>query len=188
MELDDLKEKWKTAIFQSPFELKDTLERRITALESSGRGLRRTFIIEMSIVAIVYAAFILLVWFMADKVMTYMCKMVFITAAATVPIAWRMYKSQKWANSMDYTQDVRSNMVAFLRYYKITLRLYQWSSYIILVVLLLMMFTDNDFVRLPYNVKLTVVIYTGAVFILTEPYIRIVYWRRISVFENFLKD
>lgn len=188
MELDDLKEQWKTATFQSPFELKETLERRITKLEKTGRGLRTTFLIEMSFVVVIYVGFILLVWFMADRVLTYMYKMVIATAIATAPIAWRMYKSQKWINSMDYSKDMRSNMVEFLSYYRITLRLYQWSSYLIIIVILLLMFTDGDFARLSPRIKTTVVIYMGAIFFLTEPYIRIVYGRRIAVFENFLKE
>jgi hypothetical protein len=188
MELDDLKETWRTATLDSSFNLKDTLQKRITAIESSGRGLRRTFLIEMAIVVVIYVAFIVLVWNMADKVQSYMYKLVAVTAIATVPVAWRMYKSQKWINSMDYTKDMRSNMVAFLQYYRLTVRLYQWSSYAIIVVVLLLTFMDESFIVQSSRVKFTFVIYMVAVFILTEPYIRIVYGRRISVFENFLKD
>jgi hypothetical protein len=188
MELDDLKEKWKSTTFQPRFELKDALERRISTLERSGRGIRRVFLIEMIIVSIIYAAFILLVWFMADSITSYMYKLVIVTAIATVPITWRMYKSQKWINSMDYTKDVRSNMVEFLRYYKVTLRLYKWSTYIIIALILVLFYTDNDFERLRGGIKMTLLIYLAVVAILTEPYIRIAYGRRISVFENFLND
>jgi hypothetical protein len=188
MELDDLKEKWKSTTFQSPFDLKDTLERRVNAIERSGKGLRQAFWIEMIIIGLIYAGFILTVWFMADRVMPYMYKLVIVTSIAMVPIAWRMYKSQKWINSMDYTKDVRSNMIEFLGYYKLTLRLYQWSTYIIIVIILILFYTDSDFGRLPGGIKTTLVIYLAAIAILTEPYIRVVYGRRITVFENFLND
>lgn len=188
MELDDLKEKWKTANFQTPFELKDTLERRISAIERSGRGIRRLFFFEMAVAFIIYAGFVLTVWYMADRVMSYMYKLVIVTAIAMIPIAWRMYKSQKWINSMDYTKDVRSNMVDFIRYYKLTLRLYQWGTYIIVVIILIIFYTDNDFDRLQGSIKMILVIYLGVVAALTEPYIRIMYGRRIKVFENFLND
>jgi hypothetical protein len=188
MELDDLKEKWKSTTFQSPFELKDSLEQRITAIEHSGRGIRRVFMIEMIIVAAIYAGFILMVWFMAESVTSYMYKLVVITGVATIPISWRMYKSQRWINSMDYTKDVRSNMVGFLHYYKVTLRLYQWSTYVTVVVILVLMFTDDEFRNTPSGAKVTLVIYLVALAALTEPYIRIVYGRRIAVFEKFLND
>jgi hypothetical protein len=188
MELDDLKQTWKTTTFQSPFELKDTLQRRIGEIKSSGRGLRKVFIIEMVIIAIIYIAFMLLVWFVTERVTTYMYKLVGVTSVAMIPIAWRMYKSQKWINSMDYTKDMRSNMIEFLTYYKITLRLYQWSTYAIIVVILILFYTDSDFERLDGNIQMTLVIYLGIVAVFTEPYIRIVYRRRITVFENFLND
>lgn len=188
MELDDLKEKWKTGTFQSHSELKVTLEQRVSSLERSGRGIRRVFIAEMILVAIIYLAFLLLVWLMAEKVTTYMYKLVAITGIASLPIVWRMYKSQKWVTTMDYSRDIRSNMVEFLRYFKITLRLYQWSTYVIIVLILVMMFTDNDFERLQWKVKMTLVVYLFVLAALTEPYIRIVYGRRITVFEKFLND
>lgn len=187
MELDDLKEQWRSTTFQSPFDLKDTLERR-KAIERSGKGLRLAFWIEMIIIAVAYAAFILTVWFMTDRVTSYMYKLVAVTGIAMVPIAWRMYKSQRWINSMDYTKDMRSNMIEFLVYYKVTLRLYQWSTYAIIVIILILFYTDSDYGRLPGNIKTILVVYLGIVAALTEPYIRIVYGRRITVFENFLKD
>ncbi|HWA32737.1 MAG TPA: hypothetical protein VG737_01340 [Cyclobacteriaceae bacterium] len=188
MELDDLKEKWKTATVQSPVTIKDVLAKKISAIERSGKGMRRVFYLEMVFVALVYAGFLWLVWAMGDLLMTYMYKLVITTAIATVPVGWRMYKAQKWINSMDYTIDMRSNMVAFLDYYKTSLRWYQWSTYIIIIVILALFFTDNDFIGLQSRVKVTVVIYLVAVFFLTEPYIRIVYGKRIPVFENFLRE
>src|SRR5690242_7940603 len=140
MELDDLKEKWKTATVQSPVEIKDVLTKKISAIESTGKGIRRTFYVEMIFVAVIYSGFLWLVWDMGNAMMTYMYKLVISTAVATVPITWRMYKSQRWINTMDYTIDVRSNMVAFLDYYKTSLRWYQWSTYIIIVVILALFF------------------------------------------------
>ncbi|HZY79428.1 MAG TPA: hypothetical protein VFE50_07895 [Cyclobacteriaceae bacterium] len=188
MELDDLKEKWKTATVQSSVDIKDVLTKKVSSIKQSGRSIRRVFYIEMAFVAVAYLGFIWLVLAMGDSMFSYMYKLVAATGIATVPVSWRMYKSQRWINSMDYTIDMRSNMVAFLSYYKTTLRWYQWSTYIIILVILVLFFTDGDFIALPYKVKVTAVVYLVAVFLLTEPYIRMVYGKRIAVFENFLKE
>jgi hypothetical protein len=188
MELDDLKQQWKTATVEPSAGMKDVLARKVSEMRSSGRGLRTVFYIEMAFVVVIYTGFLWIVLAMGSAVMSYMYKLVIATGIATAPIAWRMYKSQRWINSMDYTQDMRSNMIAFLDYYKTTLRWYQWSSYAIILVIIILFFTDNDFIRLQSGIKFTIVIYLAVIFLLTEPYIRIVYRRRLTVFEDFLKE
>ena len=89
---------------------------------------------------------------------------------------------------MDYTNDIRSNMISFLEYYRRTLRLYQWSTYAVVMILMIFMFTDSDFIQLSFMLKAITVCYMTAAVLLTAPYIRITYGRKTSTFEEFLKE
>jgi len=189
MELDDLKEKWRATPDQSStVEIRDAIEKKISALRRSGRGIRRVFMIEIMIVLVIYSGVLLMMWFMGERFMSYMYKIVIVTTIGSLPVVWRLYKAQKWINTMDYAKDIRTNMIAFLAYYKTTLRMYQWSTYVVVVILLVLMFTDADFMQLPLKLKLLIVGYMSTALLLTAPYIRLTYGRQTASFEDFLRD
>ncbi|MEI9917374.1 MAG: hypothetical protein WDO14_01060 [Bacteroidota bacterium] len=189
MELDDLKAQWKATVVEpSPHEIREALEKKISMLRRSGRGIRRIFVIEIVIVLAMYTGVLLMMWFMRDRVMSYMYKIIIVTAVGSLPVVWRMYKSQRWINTMDYSNDIRSNMIAFLAYYRNTLKLYQWSTYIVVTVLLVLMFSDRNFLELSFALKTITVCYMTAALLLTAPYIRITYGRKTSIFEEFLRE
>ena len=189
MELDDLKAHWKATVVEpSPHEIREALEKKISSIQRSGRGIRRIFVIEIIIVLAMYVGVVLMMWFMKERVMSYMYKIIVVTAVGSLPVIWRMYKSQRWINTMDYTQDIRSNIIAFLEYYRKTLRLYQWSTYAVVIILLILMFSDSDFVKLSFILKAITVCYMTAAVLLTAPYIRITYGRKTSIFEEFLRE
>ncbi|MEJ0031572.1 MAG: hypothetical protein WDO15_14880 [Bacteroidota bacterium] len=134
-----------TVVQPSPDEIREALEKKLSSLRRSGRGIRRIFVMEVVIVLAMYVGVLLMMWFMSERFMSYMYKIVVVTAVGSLPVIWRMYKSQRWINTMDYTKDIRSNMIAFLDYYRKTLKLYQWSTYVVVAVLLILMFSDSDF-------------------------------------------
>lgn len=192
MELDDLKAQWaqlgSTVVQPSPDEIREALEKKLSSLRRSGRGIRRIFVMEVVIVLAMYVGVLLMMWFMSERFMSYMYKIVVVTAVGSLPVIWRMYKSQRWINTMDYTKDIRSNMIAFLDYYRKTLKLYQWSTYVVVAVLLILMFSDSDFMDLSFMLKALTVCYMTAAVLLTAPYIRITYGRKTSIFEEFLRE
>jgi hypothetical protein len=189
MELDDLKKPWKeTTATPSADAIKEAIEKRISTFRRSGRGIRNTFAIEMTIVALIYLGFFLMMWFLQEGIQTYMYNIVAITTITTIPVVWRLYKSQRWITSMDYTVDVRTNLEAFVRYFKRSLLIYEWATYAVVAIIGVMLFFDNDFQALPLGVKTTVGSYVIVVTALTRPYIRIAYGRKIKVFESFLQE
>jgi hypothetical protein len=192
MELDDLKAQWTrldAAVVQpSPDEVRGALEKKISSLRGSGRGIRRIFVIEVVVVLAMYVGVLLMMWFVRERFMSYMYKIVIVTAVGSLPVIWRMYKSQRWINTMDYTKDIRSNVLGFVDYYRKTLRLYQWSTYVVVAVLLILMFSDSDFMKLSFTLKAITVCYMTAAVLLTAPYIRITYGRKTSIFEEFLRE
>jgi hypothetical protein len=189
MELDDLKDKWRLSTdVPTRVGLHESLERSISEFEKSGKGIRRMFFIEVLFVLAVYVMFISIVWILGDRVMGYLIKLVAIVGIGFLPVLWRLYKSQKWINSMDYTMDIRSNIHDFLVYYKRTLSIYKWSSYIVIVLTLVMLFADREFVSLPMWIKIVIVAYMITIFLLTAPYIRMAYGRKTEAFERFLDE
>ena len=189
MELDDLKKQWKeTAAAPPPNAVSEAIEKRLSTFESSGRGIRKTFVVEMTFVALIYIGFFCMMWFLNEGMEAYMYKMVIITAIATVPIVWRLYKAQRWINSMDYTADVRTNIVTFVSYFKKTLLMYEWITYVIMLTIFGILLTDSAFNILPLSIKLLVFGYVLIFTLLTRPYIRFAYGRKLSAFEDFLKE
>jgi len=189
MELDDLKEKWRaSAVPSSTPDIREALERKISDLRSSGRGIRRVFYIELAVAALGYVVLLLMAIYVGERMMTYMLKIIVVTTVGSVPVIWRLYKSQLWINSIDYGQDMRSNMVAFLRYYKTTLKIYQWSCYLVIAVLLVMLYYDNDFMALDMKIRLKIIVYMLSVGVLALPYIWFLYGRRTSAIDAFLRE
>lgn len=189
MELDDLKKQWKEAATASSADaIREAIEKKISTLEQSGRGIRKAFVIEMIMVFVIYVFFWLMVWFFRYAIASYMYNILIVTSVASIPIIWRLYKSQRWINSMDYTMDMRTNIAAFVKYYKRTLRIYEWGTYIMVLVTLLFMLADPTFQVVERSVQITVMAYMFLVCLITRPYVRLMYGRRLSVFEDFLKD
>lgn len=189
MELDDLKEKWKaSAVPSSTPDIREALEKKISAIRNSGRGIRRVFYIELAVAALSYVVLLLMAIYFGERMLTYMLKLIIITTIGSLPVIWRLYKSQQWINSIDYGQDMRSNMVAFLGYYRTTLKIYQWSCYLVIAITLVVLYFDHDFMALDMKVRIKIIAYMFAVGVLAVPYIWFLYGRRTSAIDAFLRE
>lgn len=189
MELDDFKTKWKeVATLGRTAIAKEDLQKMVSALSRSGRGIRLIFILELIFVVGAYSAFGLLVFFFEAKLQPYMYKLVGLTFIATLPICYRLFKSQQWINSIDYSTDIKTNLSAFLRYYKTTLKLYRWSAYFMIPLMIIVLYADTSFRQQGIALNTTIVIYIVVVLMLTGPYVRWAYGRRADSIEAFLKD
>lgn len=189
MELDDLKKQWKeVGTTPSPELIRKAIEKKIPGLERSGRSIRINFWIEMIIALLVYAFFVYMMWRFGKIMPLYMYKIVITIGVLTTPIVWRLYKSQRWVNAMDYTVDVRTNVVAFLKYYKRTLWLYEYGTYFVVAITLVILFTDSSFNDLQPKFKWPIVTYVTLLCLVVRPYIRFAYGRKMKVFEDFLKE
>jgi hypothetical protein len=189
MELDDLREKWKSAVVQpSSVGVQQAIEKRISAFETSGRGIRKVFLIELAVVATIYAGALLILLFVGERMVSYMYKIIVVTAIGSLPVIWRLYKSQKWINTMNYGDDMRSNIIAFLAYYKATLTLYKWTTYVVVLVIFILMFSDSEFTTLSLLLKIVIGCYMFGSMLLVGPYIRVTYGRKAGAFEDFLRE
>lgn len=189
MELDDLKKQWHQAIPNASADtVKEAIEKKISNLERSGRGIRRAFWLEMLVVSVMYLCFIGILVYFNNHVMLFIYKIIGLIGLTTIPIMVRLYRMQKRTDDIDYSKDVRSNVIEFVRYYKKSLLIYEWGSYIIVVVTALMLYFDSSFMSLELKLKGLVFGYLVVVMIITRPYIYYVYGRKVSAFEDFLKD
>jgi hypothetical protein len=185
MELEEFKTAWNK---ESKISItRDSLERRINQIEESGRKIRRAFIVELITLCAIYLFFVGMIIIFHGAVQSFVYKLVAITFIGFLPTVYRLYQSQLWINAMDYANDLRSNLLAFLTYYKTTLRWYGWSSMIISVLMFIMLFTDEDFLALGIGWKIGTCVYVILVLLLTKPYLKKVYGRHVKQFEMFLE-
>ncbi len=185
MELDDFKEQWRN-IPALPVK-KEALQQQVDALEKSGKRIRRVFLVESVIIACIYLFFISAALFFAGKIAPFYYKLVVVIFLGSATTYFRLYKSQRWINSMDYAKDLRSNLTAFLGYYKKTLSVGLWSSYLISVCLFIVLLTDHSFLALETPWKAGVLVYIIVVQLFTVPYIKKVYGKPIRSLELLLE-
>lgn len=88
---------------------------------------------------------------------------------------------------MDYSKDLTSNLAAFLGYYKKTLSIGLWSSYLISACLFIVLLTDGSFLALEMPWKAGVIVYIIVVQLFTVPYIKKVYGKPIRAIEMLLE-
>lgn len=189
MELDDLKKQWKsTPTNQSTDAIKDAIEKKISGMERSGRGIARTFWIEMFFSWLIYVIFLMIMWLYRDLIETYMYKITILIGVSMIPIVWRLYKSMKWAQSIDYSQDVRTNIIAFLKYFKRTLLIYEVGCYVIVAISFAVIYTDQSFLAAKLKVQTIIFLYLMLVAVIARPYVYLVYGKKVKAFEEFLKD
>ena len=136
---------------------------------------------------LIYFGFLAVVFWGGD-VKPFMYKLVVITLVAAVPMAYRLYKAQRMIRAIDYSRDIKSNLIDFMIYYKTTLNLYRWGSYGLLTLMLLIFFMDKSFTDLDFKLQLGIVGYIILVMLLIGPYIRKAYGSKIKSMEAFLND
>jgi hypothetical protein len=185
MELDDFKTAWNKEAKLGM--TRESLQQRINQIEKSGRKIRRAFVVELVIIGVIYLFFIGMIIFFSGQIQSFMYKLVVITFIVFLPTAYRLYQSQLWINAMDYSIDIRSNLVAFLTYYRTTLKWYWWSSMIISVLMFIMLFTDDDFLAIGIEWKIGTCANIILILLLTRPYLKRVYGRHVREFEVFLE-
>jgi hypothetical protein len=185
MELEDFKTAWKKDGRLNM--TRDSLLKRIDQIEKSGRKIRRAFIVELAVAGAVCLFCVGMIIFFNGQIQSFMYKLVAITFIAFLPTSYRLYQSQLWINAMDYSIDIRSNLLAFLTYYKTTLKWYWWSSIIVSVLMFIMLFTDEDFLAIGVEWKIGTSAYIILVLLLAKPYLKRVYGKHVQEFETFLE-
>jgi hypothetical protein len=187
MELDDLKESWNARNSNYPPLQTADFQTMIKSIEKSKRGIRGVFFAELCIVLFIYLGFLLVVFWGGD-VKPFMYKLVVISLMGAIPIGYRLYRAQQMMHTLDFSRDIKSNLIGFLVYYKTTLGLYRWGSYALLALLLLVFFTDSSFHELDIAFQYGTAGYILLAMLLIGPYIKKVYGSKVKSIESFLND
>ncbi len=116
-----------------------------------------------------------------------MYKIVVITFLGALGFCYRLYKAQKWISSIDYSKDILSNLNAFLAYYEKALKTYKRGSYLVFALLFIALATDKSFMMLAITVKAGVFLYCLVMLLLTGPYIKKVYGKRLTAIKALLE-
>ena len=189
MEFDDIKAIWNHSVGDDAGELKmaDIQEKLSSILKQKNR-IKLSFRVELLIVATVYAGFIILVLFYGKAVQPYMYKMVIVVTILGLPVLLRLYKAIQWQERLDFSQDIRSYLLLRIKHLRTTLAIYRWASYGIIVITLVIFFTDPSFNILPLYIKSIIVAYLGVFTVFLGPYIKRMYGDKLTIIEDLLKE
>lgn len=185
MELDDLKKDWKE--LQTVSSNEDTPE-ILAIISRSRKSVRKIFAIEILIAVAIYIGFIIMVVIYGVAVPSYLYKVVMITLLLAIPIYYRLYRSIHFLENLNFGKDMKSMLTQFLIYYKNTMKIYKWGSYLMIIFIVIAFFTDKAFMELSTLFKTIFTAYLGLLSLTISPLVNRIYGRRIKGLEQLLVD
>lgn len=189
MELDDLKEQWAKPDWNKAIDNDGKEAEKILAIISkSKRGIRKMLSIEMGIGVFMYVLFGVLAFWIKDDVEIFIYKLVGVITVFAIPIYYRIYQSIRLLETADYGKDMKSHLSSFLVHYKITMAIYQWGSYLMIIGCLTVFYTDSSFHRLSLVAKILITTYMIFALILTKPLVNRFYGRKVKAMEEFVNE
>lgn len=189
MELDDLKDIWKHNAAKDEQEInKENLADKLQLSKSSRQSIKNAFFLECAVVVFIYVAFFIFVYLFKPIIYSFIYKMLVVIFITSIPVFFRLYKSMKWMDQLDYSASIGRNVKVFLDHLKITLRIYQIISLASVIIISLICLTDSSFLALHAWIRVTIIVYLVLFGILTKPYLDRLYGKRIKSFEHFLNQ
>ena len=189
MELDDLKRTWtKVPSTGSDRQSAEEFQRKLQPVIKSGSSLKRSFYIELIAAFIIYLSFLFVIVFFGSEVKSFIYKLAGITFFGTLPIYYRLYLSIRWLNRIDYGRDIKSNLFEFLIFYKTTIQVYRFGSYLVVLTLAVVFITDTSFLSQPLWLKSLILVYLGLMLLSISPLLTRFYGNRVKSFESFLQE
>ncbi len=185
MEIDNLKTIWKR---QPSVEIsQDDLLKKLTLLLRPAQKMRKAYYREAALIVMIFSLFIAIVALCRGQISPFFYKLIAIVFFGISPIIYRFFQLDKSINNIDFSQDIRSNVVWFLAYFRKTLRWYWRCSLVISVFSIIVLFTDKDFLGLPLPWRMGTMAYMGLILFLTKPYLNKNYESKIKEMEDFLE-
>jgi hypothetical protein len=185
MELDDLKNAWKT----QPDPLNGGAQEKIrNIIRRSNRGLDRMLVWEGGIGAVVAALTLLAYCLFPMEFTAFHVKLIVPIVLYAIPVLYRLFRSSRLLRQMDFSGDLRSTLSAFLNYYTTTLRYYQWGAYGLILLQLALFFTDPTFQKLTLFPKALVTGYMIFVLAMIGPFVRRFYGSKAKAIRAYLEE
>lgn len=189
MELDDLKEQWARPDWNN-MQANHANEAEIIQgiISKSRRGIRRIFSIEVGIGLLMYILFGILAFWVKESVSFFLYKLVAVITVFAIPIYYRIYRSIRLLETADYGKDMKTHLSAFLTHYKITMAIYQWGSYVMIIGAMIVFYTDESFMRQSLSAKIWITVYMIVCMIITKPLVKRFYGRKVKSMEAFVSE
>lgn len=185
MELDDLKNAWKT----QPDPLNGGAQEKIrNIIRRSNRGLNRMLVWEAGIGATFMVLTLVAYLLFPSRFTAFQLKLVIPIVIYVVPVFYRLLRSSRLLREMDFSGDVRSTLSAFLNYYTSTLRYHQWGTYGIILLQLALFYTDPTFQHLSLFGKALVTVFMLLVMMIIGPFVRRFYGSKAKAIRVFLEE
>jgi len=185
MELDDLKQPWKE--FHHQADHNEGPSKEVSQIIGRSRNsLRKIFRIELLIGLTVCLAFLIVA--ATGIVFPFLYKMVAITLIVPIPIYYRLYQSIRFMERLDYGKDLKTTLTEFIAYYRTTIRIYKWGSYLMIFLIFIVFLTDSSFQQLNRWYQSATILYLGLVTLIVNPFVNRVYGSKLKSFELLLKD
>ncbi|NOS93992.1 MAG: hypothetical protein HOP30_18900 [Cyclobacteriaceae bacterium] len=188
MELDDLKAQWAKPDWNKAMSSGKEVDEIHTIITKSRSGIRKMFSIEMSVGIIMYVLFGALALWVKDGVELFLYKLVGVITGFAIPIYYRIYQSIRLLETTDYGKDMKTHLSAFLTHYKITMAIYQWGSYLMIIGCLTVFYTDDSFNQQSLMMKVLITIYMFIAMIITKPFLKRFYGRKVKSMEEFVSE
>jgi len=185
MELDDLKKTWSE---QQPTVGGDDRELIRRIIHRSHRGLRWNLRWELGMGIFTLVALVLMMVFFNERMSGFFYKLTIPLVLYAIPVYYRLYRSAKFLENLDFSGDVRSTLTKFLAYYTRTLRIYQWGAYAAIGVATALLFADTKFIALSWAVKGKVLAYMALVSILIAPLVKKFYSGKARAIREYLEE
>lgn len=188
MELDDLKQAWRK---DAPMEAKlpDDITKWATGrIDASRKALYRTVTTELVIVIMAYALMLAVIAFSKKQIPAFFYKTWGVATLGAIPISIRLIQSLRKIGKDDHSVPMVSHLEKGIKYFKHTIRLYRISTYVMLVVLVVLYLNDPFFASLSWEWKAGVFAYLLVFAAITDPYVNRFYGRRIRNMEEMLEQ
>lgn len=189
MELDDLKEQWAKPDWNKAVDNDGKGAEEILAIIAKSKsGIRRIFSIELGVGIFMYILFAGLAFWVKDSVEIFLYKLVGVITVFAIPIYYRIYQSIRLLETADYGKDMKSHLSTFLVHYKITMAIYQWGSYLMIIGCLAVFYTDNSFNHQSLTSKILITLYMFIAMFVTKPLVNRFYGRKVKSMEEFVNE
>ncbi|MBI3219234.1 MAG: hypothetical protein HYZ44_06960 [Bacteroidetes bacterium] len=189
MELDDLKEQWaKPDWNKATNDGHKEAEEILAIIAKSKSGIRRMFSIELGVGLVMYLLFGALAFWVKGNVEMFLYKLVGVITVFAIPIYYRIYQSIRLLETADYGKDMKSHLSSFLVHYKVTMAIYQWGSYLMIIGCLTVFYTDDSFNRQSLTSKILITLYMLVAMIVTKPLVKRFYGRKVKSMEAFVNE
>ncbi len=189
MELDDLKAQWAKPDWNKAMDNGGKeVDEILTIISKSKRGIRKMLSIEMGVGVFMYLLFGALAFWVKGNVEVFLYKLVGVITVFAIPIYYRIYQSIRLLETADYGKDMKSHLSSFLVHYKITMAIYQWGSYLMILGCLTVFYTDDSFNRQSLIFKILITLYMLIAMIVTKPLVKRFYGRKVKAMEEFVNE